>query len=75
MAKKMSPTELYWNAQIEIQIKGEYKEYLEEENLENNPDSAQIFAIRKIDGNYKYHGKSERELILLLTGDLPYMYD
>ncbi len=75
MSKKMSPNDLYWKAQVESQIKNEYKNFLEEENLKNTPDSAHLFAMRKISGNYDYHGKKERELILLLAGNLPYMYD
>ena len=73
MSKKKSPNDLYWEAQAHTQIKNEYAQFLEQEGCERNPHTAHIFAIRKrTDG---YHTMSERDLILLLTGELPYMFD
>ena len=67
----------YWNAKNEEQIKNEYKKYLAENKEEGTPDSAQIFAMKKINdnGGYDYMGKNERDIILLLEGELPPFYD
>ena len=73
MAKKKTPNELYWQHIIEQQIKDEYANFLKVEGLENNPDSGHLFALRKAKEGYRE--KTERELILLVAGDLPYMYD
>lgn len=75
MAKKNSITEKYWDMKKKGQIKEEYETYLQEEEQLPGPDSAQLFAIKKIAGGYDYHGLKERDLILLLAGELPYMYD
>ena len=73
MAKKKSPNDLHWEAIAHTQIKNEYAQFLQQEGLERNPDSAHIFAMRK--RNDGYRDMSERDLILLVAGDLPYMYD
>jgi hypothetical protein len=73
MAKKKSPNDLYWEAMAHTQIKNEYVQFLQQDGLERNPDSAQMFAIRKRRDGYR--GMSERDLILLVLGDLPDMYD
>ena len=67
----------YWNAKNEEQIKNEYIKYLAENKEEGTPDSAQIFAMKKINdnGGYDYMGKNERDIILLLEGELPPFYD
>jgi hypothetical protein len=75
MAKKLSPNELHWKAKTETIIKNEYKEFLTEKNLENNPESAHQFASVKIPWGQDYLGFKERDFILLLCGNLPYMYD
>lgn len=55
-------------------IKEEYARFLKEEGLERTPDNAQTFAMRalKTDG---YDGFNERQLIILVQGELPFMYD
>ena len=73
MAKKKGPNDLYWEAMAHTQIKNEYVQFLQQEGLERNPDSAQRFAIRKHRDGYR--GMSERDLILLVVGNLPEMYD
>ena len=77
MSKDKEINDRYRNAKIEEQIKSEYKKYLAENKEEGNPDSAQIFAMKKINdnGGYNYMGRNERELILLLEGELPPFYD
>jgi len=67
----------YWNAKNEEQIRTEYKKFLAEKKYETSPDSAQLFAMEKIksNGGYNYMGRKERELILLLAGELPPFYD
>ena len=75
MATKKSHNDLYWDAKNKSKIKDEYKSYLERIGESSNPDNAQAFAITKIDGGFDYLGMKERDLILLLAGKLPYMYD
>jgi hypothetical protein len=75
MAKKKSINENYWDMMNMKQIREEYAAYLKEEERHPGPDSAQLFAIKKIAGGHDYHGLNERDLILLLAGKLPYMYD
>lgn len=73
MAKKMSANDLYWKAQIETQIKEDYAEFLSREGIDRGPNSAHLFALRKrAEG---FCEMSERDLILLVAGSLPYMYD
>lgn len=73
MAKKQSPHELYWKNKADEIVKNEYAAFLRQEGLENTPDSGQIFAMRKAKDGYRE--RSEREIILLVAGALPYMYD
>jgi hypothetical protein len=75
MTSKKSHNDLYWDAKKKSQIKDEYKSYLDRSGEQPNPDNAQAFAAIKIDGGFDYLGMSERDLILLLAGKLPYMYD
>ena len=73
MPKKKSLNELAWQVASNRQIDDEYIAFLQREGLTRNPDSAYRFAsIKRFNG---YREKSERDLILLLAGDLPYMYD
>lgn len=73
MANKKSSNALYWESQERAQLNSEYSEFLKNEGLDKSPHSAQIFAIRKRNlGHLRF---SERDMILLLTGELPYMYD
>ncbi len=74
MTKRKSPNDLYWKSKKENQIREKYASFLKDEGKDNNPDNAQLFAIKKIAGGHDYMGMNERELILLF-GDLPYMYD
>lgn len=69
----MNHNELYWQAIAENQIKQEFNEFLRDQGLERSPDSAQIFAMRRINAGHRE--KSERDLILLLVGELPFAYD
>lgn len=73
MAEKKSPNDLYWQLLAHNQIKDEYTRFIQQEGLERNPDSAHTFAMRK--QNDGYREMSERDLILLVAGELPYMYD
>ena len=73
MAKNKSPNDLFWQAKVQNLIKDEYTQFLQQEGLERNPDSAHLFALRKQKNGYRE--MSERDLILLVAGDLPYMYD
>jgi hypothetical protein len=73
MVKNKAPHTLYWQALADQQIRNEYEAYLRTEGCEKNAHSAQLFATRKIHNGYRE--KSERDLILLLVGELPYMYD
>lgn len=75
MATKKPHNDLYWDAKKKSKIRDEYKSYLERTGESSNPDNAQAFAIMKIDGGFDYLGMNERDLILLLAGKLPYMYD
>lgn len=69
----MNHDDLYWQAIAENQIKQDYSRFLQDERLERNSDSAQIFAMRRINNGQR--DRSERELILLLVGELPFAYD
>ncbi len=75
MARKKTPNRLYWEAQIKEQIREEYEQYLEDEEKENTPHNAHLFAMKVIAGGHDYKGMKERDLILFLAGTLPYMYD
>ena len=67
-----NPTDLYWQAKKDAILEQEYREFLRQRGLEHNPDSAQLFAMNKRDSGFTE--KSERELILQLAGELPFMY-
>ena len=54
-------------------ITDNYHEFLIQTNSVNNSDSAHVFVLR-LNHNDR-NGMSERDLILMLAGDLPYMYD
>jgi len=73
MAK--TPNEEYWERRKAAEIKGQYAQFLIDERREDNPDSAQLFAIRKIGGGFDYMGFRERDLIKLLAGRLTPYYD
>jgi hypothetical protein len=73
--RKRTPNERYWDLTKKMQIQGEYARWLKEHGREKNPDTAQQFAMEKIAGGHDYLGMKERDLILLVAGELPYMYD
>ena len=75
MAKKKTPNELFWGAKEKQQIREEYERFLKAKGKENTPHNAHLFAIKAIGGGYNYMGMKERDLILFLAGELPYMYD
>jgi hypothetical protein len=75
MPAKETPNQKYWDVLKQKQIRDEYAHFLTEEGRENDPHSAQLFAMKKIAGGFDYMGMRERDLILLLAGRLPYMYD
>ncbi len=75
MGKKKSVNDLYWESKKEDQIRREYEKYLAREKRESDPDVASYFAAEKIAGGHEYRGYSERDLIILLAGKLPYMWD
>ena len=65
--------DLYFKALSEEMIKREFRQFLAAEGLEATPESAQTFAMRRLKSGHKE--VSERELILLLVGELPFAYD
>lgn len=71
--KKKSHSNLYWDMVTNQKLRAEYDAFLKREQLAASPDNAHIFAMRKINDGYR--DMKERDLILLLAGDLPYMYD
>ena len=75
MAKKRTPNEAHWDMEKQRQVKEEYARWRAEEGRENDSDTAQLFAVKKIAGGFDYMGFKERDLIILLAGRLPYMYD
>ncbi len=75
MPKQKSSNELYWIMMEKNQVREEYNHFLADSGNEDNSNSAHICAIQKIAGSHDYKGMTERELILFLVGELPYMYD
>lgn len=80
MARKKKPEEVindnYWKAQTDIQVRDEYNRYLEEKGVISSPHYAHLFAMEKTSNDFqKYHGYDQRQLIIFLAGELPYMYD
>ncbi len=69
----MNQNELYWKAIADNQIKDEFNDFLRDQNMECGPESAQIFAMKRIAAGNR--DRTERELILLLAGELPFAYD
>ena len=57
------------------QIREEYEQWLKQNQREPNPHSAHLFAMSKTEGSGVHLGYSEREIILMLEGDLPEAYD
>lgn len=73
MNDQRKQNDLYWKAMRNRQIENEYEDFLREQGLQRGSDSAYHFAIAKqADG---FREMKERDLILLLAGELPYMYD
>jgi hypothetical protein len=64
---------LFWKNKADEIIKQEYAEFSRAEGLKNSPDAGHIFAMRKARDGYR--DRSERDLILLVSGALPFMYD
>lgn len=54
-------------------ITDNYHKFLVQTNSVNNSDSAHVFVL--LLNHNDRNGMSERDLILMLAGDLPYMYD
>ena len=75
MARKKTPDELYWQFREKEQAREEYERFLKAEGKENTPHNAHVFAIKMIGCGHDYMGMKERDLILFLAGELPYMYD
>ncbi|HRD71392.1 MAG TPA: hypothetical protein PK657_14770 [Legionella sp.] len=75
MGKKDVVNDNYWKFQVESQLKNDYSEFLKKENMEPSPHAAQCFAMRKLSGGVEYQGYKERDIILLLEGKLPFLYD
>lgn len=71
MNKPVDPVQLT----KEAIIRREYAEFCAEERRDRSPDTANIFAARKIGGGRDYLGYTEKQMILLLEGKLPFMYD
>lgn len=79
MATKDSPKDINdksWKAKIETQIHEEYKEYLKATGQNGSPNSAHLFAMKKISesGGHNYKEYTESQLILLLEGKPPEFY-
>lgn len=74
MANKVDQEKLYWSMQRESALRDEYSSWLIKEKLERGPNSAHVFAI-KIHSQPMAGEMSERQIILALVGELPYMYD
>ncbi len=72
MPKKKTPNVVYWEEEKKKGIWADYNAFLKENGKESSPDEAALFAIKSRDQNY---GMDERDLIIFLAGDLPYMYD
>ncbi len=63
-------------SQNEQQIRTEYDKYLKDNGEKPSLEQADLFAIAKTRaGREKYLEFTEREIILLLAGELPFMYD
>jgi hypothetical protein len=75
MGKKNIVNDNYWKFKVESQLKNDYSEYLKNENMAPSPHAAHCFAMRKLSGATEYQGYKERDIILLLEGELPFMYD
>jgi len=75
MSKKKSDNEKYIEIIRQNQAKEAYAKFLDEENRPRDANSAHLFALKKIGGGFEYLGMNERQLIILLAGKLPYMYD
>lgn len=61
------------NIVIEKQLHMEYEEWLKDVCKEKSPENAYMFAMEKIkiSGGYDYMGKKDRDIVLLLEGELP----
>jgi hypothetical protein len=75
MSKKKTPNKSYWNEKKKEQVRLDYNNFLSVEGKDNSPHMAHIFATRMIAGGHDYMGMKERDLILLLAGEPPHMYD
>jgi hypothetical protein len=75
MMKKKTHNDLYWDMKNKDQIREQFNNFLKDEKLESNSHSAHLFALRKIGSGYDYMGLKKRDLILLLAGELPEMYN
>jgi len=73
MKRKLSNTEKYWRWKKVEQLREEYEAFLKEKGMKKSPHSAQVFAMHKHSGGYE--GLTERQIIIELAGELPYMYD
>jgi hypothetical protein len=74
MGKKNTINDNSCKFEVESQLKKDYSEFLKNENMVATPHAAHMFAIRKLSGSVKYRGYKERDIILLLEGELPFMY-
>jgi len=75
MSQGRSDNRKHWDVMKRKQLRDEYEEFLESKQMDSSPHSAHMFAIQKLSGSHKYLDLSEREIILHLVGELPYMYD
>ncbi|EGR2191046.1 hypothetical protein DZF87_24205 [Vibrio parahaemolyticus] len=69
------PNTLYWNSIARSSIQDAYNNFLQQENVESSPHYAHIFAMRYLREHQNTAGMSEREIVILLAGSLPEMYD
>lgn len=65
-----TPQELYYQSIERQQERERYNQFLNENGYENTPDNACLYVNRR-----GYVGMQARDTIIMLAGDLPYMYD
>jgi len=56
------------------EFKKKYQVFLEERGEQVTPDNAYLFCVQEIRQKDAYLKLNEREAILFLAGELPYMY-
>ena len=68
--RRPTPQKLYFQSIERQQERERYNEFLNSRGYENSPDSANLYTISR-----GYTGMKARDTIIMLAGELPYMYD